>query len=95
MPAPLTAMLDLARTFPGFIDQTSYAAPDGERLTVVRWRDAETLAAWASDPRHRAIQARGRERWYEWYDMEVAEVVRTSGFVGEAVSPPASSAGAP
>ena len=81
-----TAMLDYARTFPGFIDQKSYSAADGERLTIVRWRDAESLAVWANDGRHRAIQAHGRERWYAWYDMEVAEVDRTSRFVRDTVS---------
>jgi heme-degrading monooxygenase HmoA len=74
------AMHAHARTFDGFIDQKSYTGADGERLTVVRWRDAASLAVWATDVRHRAVQATGRERWYEWYDMEVAELVRTSRF---------------
>ena len=90
-----TAMLDYARTFAGFIDQKSYAAADGERLTIVRWRDAESLAAWANDGRHRAIQAHGRDHWYEWYDMEVAEVDRTSRFVRDAGSAPSAAAPVP
>ena len=88
-----TAMLEYAGTFPGFVDQKSYTAGDGERLTIVRWRDAESLAVWANDPRHRTIQATGRDRWYEWYDMEVAEVTRTSRFVRDAVSSSRPSAG--
>ena len=31
-------------------------------------------------PRHAEAQRRGRERWYEFYEMEVAEVIRTSRF---------------
>ena len=32
-------MLERARAMPGFVDFTHYAAPDGERLAVVRWQD--------------------------------------------------------
>ncbi|HEX4439649.1 MAG TPA: antibiotic biosynthesis monooxygenase [Thermoanaerobaculia bacterium] len=73
-------MLEKARAAPGFVDVKSYTAADGERLTVVRWQDAETLRAWREDPAHREAQATGRRLWYEWYDMEVAEVVRESRF---------------
>lgn len=69
-----------ARSFPGFVDVKSFKAEDGERLTVVWWKDAETLAAWASDVKHRAAQQLGRTRWYEYYKMDVAEIVRVSNF---------------
>jgi heme-degrading monooxygenase HmoA len=74
-------MLDLARSAPGFVEMRSYKAEDGERLTVVRWKDHETLKAWREDLRHREAQEKGRERWYEYYAMEIAEVVRESRFV--------------
>ena len=70
----------LARTMPGFIDVKSYKAADGERLTVVWWQDAETLKGWREQVRHRVAQRTGRERWYEYSRMEVAEVTRTSVF---------------
>ena len=73
-------MLERARSAPGFVDVKSYTAADGERLTLVRWKDAETLRAWREDPAHREAQAAGRRLWYEWYDMEVAEIVRESRF---------------
>ena len=68
------------RTFPGFVDAKFYTGEDGERLTVVWWQDAETLAAWAGDLRHRAAQNEGREKWYDYYKMDVAEIVRVSNF---------------
>jgi len=74
------AMLAHARTFPGFVDVKSFKADDGERLTVVWWQDEETLKAWASDSKHRAAQHAGRERWYEYYKMDVAKIVRVSNF---------------
>jgi heme-degrading monooxygenase HmoA len=71
-------MLERARSAPGFVDVKSYTAEDGERLTVVRWKDHETLRLWREDPPHRVAQETGRRLWYEWYEMEVAEVTRTT-----------------
>ena len=73
-------MDDLARTMPGFIDVKSFKAEDGERLTVVWWQNEETLRAWREQARHRVAQRTGRERWYEYYKMDVAEVIRTNNF---------------
>ena len=73
-------MDDLARTMPGFIDVKSFKAEDGERLTIVWWQDEETLRAWREQARHRVAQRTGRERWYEYYKMDVAEVIRTNNF---------------
>ena len=73
-------MDDLARMMPGFIDVKSFKAEDGERLTVVWWQDEETLRAWREQARHRVAQRTGRERWYEYYRMDVAEVIRVNNF---------------
>jgi len=78
----------IARSAPGFIDLKSYTAQDGERLTVVRWRDAETLRAWRENARHREAQRTGRARWYAEYHIEVAELVRESKFTREGAAPP-------
>jgi heme-degrading monooxygenase HmoA len=73
-------MDDLARTMPGFVDVKSFKADDGERLTVVWWQDEETLRAWREQARHRVAQRTGRERWYEYYKLDVAEVIRANNF---------------
>ena len=73
-------MESLAKTMPGFIDVKSYLADDGERLTVVRWKDEETMRQWREHARHRIAQKAGRERWYAYYKLEVAEVIRESEF---------------
>ena len=78
-------MDDLARTMPGFIDVKSFKAEDGERLTLVWWQDEETLRAWREQARHRVAQRTGRERWYEYYKLEVAEVIRANNFDRPAV----------
>ena len=74
-----------ARSFDGFVDAKSFLAEDGERLTVVWWRDEASLKVWAADAKHRVAQERGRERWYEYYKMDVAEIVRVSNFDRSAV----------
>jgi heme-degrading monooxygenase HmoA len=72
---------------PGFVDVKSFKADDGERLTVVWWENEETLRAWREHARHRIAQRTGRERWYEYYKMDVAEVIRTSQFERKAETP--------
>jgi heme-degrading monooxygenase HmoA len=73
-------MLDAAKGMPGFIDVKSFKADDGERLTLVWWQDEETLRGWRTHARHLVAQQAGRERWYEYYDLDVAEVIRSKHF---------------
>ena len=79
----LAEMEEYVRTRPGFIAAKGFTAEDGERLTVVWWQDKETLAAWQHDLRHVQVKKAGRQNWYEYYKMEVAEVYRQSGFERE------------
>lgn len=71
---------ELVKHNPGFVAAKSYTAADGERLTVVWFRDAESLKQWRDVPEHRAAQATGREKWYEFYKMDVATVTRSINF---------------
>ena len=73
-------MVSTAQTMPGFIDVKSYKADDGERLTIVRWQDEETLSAWRQHPRHKIAQGLGRDRWYANFHLEVAHLTRSSEF---------------
>ena len=73
-------MDDLARKMPGFVDVKSFKAEDGERLTVVWWQDEATLKGWREQVRHRVAQRLGREKWYQYYKLEVAEVIRANAF---------------
>ena len=73
-------MLEAARTMPGFIDVKAFKAEDGERLTLVWWQDEETLRAWRTHARHLLAQRMGRERWYEYYKIEVGEILRGNEF---------------
>jgi heme-degrading monooxygenase HmoA len=73
-------MAETAKGMPGFIEVKGFTAEDGERLTLVWWQDRETLAAWRNHPRHQIAQQTGRSKWYEYYKIEVAEVIRDGVF---------------
>lgn len=73
-------MQALVRENPGFIAVKSYKAEDGERLTVVWWRDEESLREWRQNMRHRVAQENGRNSWYEYYKLEVATIHREKSF---------------
>jgi heme-degrading monooxygenase HmoA len=70
----------LVRQNRGFIDVKSYKAEDGERLTLVWWRDEDSLREWRELMRHRAAQNTGRKKWYQYYKLEVATITRTNNF---------------
>jgi heme-degrading monooxygenase HmoA len=70
----------LVRDNPGFVDVKHYTAEDGERLTVVWFQDKESLRAWREQPQHRVAQRTGRQKWYEYYKMDVATIERTTEF---------------
>src|SRR5690242_17242405 len=73
-------MLETAKGMPGFIDVKAFKADDGERLTLVWWQDEETLRGWRTHARHLIAQRLGRERWYEYYKIEVGEIIRSNDF---------------
>jgi heme-degrading monooxygenase HmoA len=73
-------MHSLVRENPGFVDVKHYKSDDGERLTMVWFKDKESLRAWRELPQHREAQRTGRQKWYEYYKMEVATIERVTGF---------------
>ncbi len=73
-------MLARARSMRGFIDFKSFKAADGERLSVIHWESQETMRVWSDDLRHMVAQRLGRERWYDYFHVEVADIVRSYAF---------------
>jgi len=73
-------MLTRARTMPGFVDFKSYRADDDERISVIHWESQELMRAWSTDVRHIVAQRLGRQKWYDYFHLEVAEVARTYSF---------------
>jgi heme-degrading monooxygenase HmoA len=79
-------MLELARAMPGFRSFKSFAAPDGERLSVIEFESEETLRAWREHPEHREAQRRGRVDFYSEYRLQSCQPLRESRFQKEATA---------
>ena len=68
------AMERAARAMPGFVDFKTFAADDGERVSIVVFDSIESHNAWRDEPDHRAAQQRGRKAWYAEYHIQVCEL---------------------
>ncbi|WP_372665388.1 antibiotic biosynthesis monooxygenase family protein [Amycolatopsis kentuckyensis] len=73
-------MGELGRVQPGYLGRESRTGADGRELTVLYYRDAESISRWQRHPEHLEAQRRGREQWYADYHIEVAKVERAYGF---------------
>ncbi len=65
---------------PGFISMKTFAADDGERVTVFQFEDLAAVDAWRADTEHQAAQQQGRAEFYAAYELIVAEVVRSARY---------------
>ncbi len=73
-------MRELAQAMPGFISIKTFAAPDGERVSLVEFDSEANHNAWRDHPAHREAQRLGRERFYSEYRIQVGQVERDYGF---------------
>src|ERR1044072_5718249 len=73
-------MASLGREQPGYLGRESRTSADGRELTVLYYRDAESIAAWKQHPEHLEAQRRGREQWSSDYRSELPKVERAYGF---------------
>jgi heme-degrading monooxygenase HmoA len=76
-------MSELAAKMPGHISHKSFAAEDGEWVTIVEFASEPELRAWREHPEHIDAQQKGRELYYSEYQIQVCEVVRESKFKAE------------
>ena len=83
-------MVELAQQQPGFLGLESVRGEDGIGITVSYWRDRAAIRAWRIDVEHLAAQQMGRQEFYSWYHIRVAEVVAHRTFDASAAvdSPP-------
>ena len=75
-----TRMEELVANQPGYLGVRSIRGPDGDGITVVFFESRETAAAWGQHPEHRAVMQRGRDAWYEDYEIYYAPVERAHSF---------------
>ncbi len=73
-------MNELAATMPGFISIKTFAADDGERVSIVEFASEAAHGAWRDHPEHREAQRLGRERFYAEFQVQVCTPVRRYAF---------------
>ena len=74
-------MVLLARHQPGFLGVESVRGDDGIGITVSYWVNRDAIANWRQQAEHLAAQALGRQEFYDWYRVRVAEVVAERTFI--------------
>ncbi len=70
----------IAVKMPGFISIKTFAAEDGERVSIVEFESAETMLAWRNQPDHREAQELGRQKIYSEYHIQVCQPIRDYSF---------------
>jgi len=86
-------MVLLARRQPGFLGVESVRGDDGIGITVSYWVDRDAIANWRQQADHLAAQALGRQEFYDWYRVRVAEVVAERAFIASNIVDAAEGAG--
>ena len=79
-------MVELAQATPGYISHKGFFAEDGERCTIVEFESEESQRAWRMNPEHREAQRKGRDVYYESFNLQVCELKRQSKFERDAAS---------
>lgn len=84
----------LARQNEGFVDLRRFVSEDGERLTLVRFRDAASQAVWRRTAEHVEVQKEGRATYYESYRIVILEQLRERAWTrdGGFAAPPGTEA---
>jgi heme-degrading monooxygenase HmoA len=73
-------MSALARTMPGYVSHKTFAADDGERVTIVEFADEASQRGWSTELRHVEAKKKGRADFYTDYKLQVCSVTRESVF---------------
>jgi heme-degrading monooxygenase HmoA len=73
-------MAERAAQQPGFVSFKTFAADDGERISIVEFANEAAQAAWRNHPEHREAQRLGRERFYAEFEVVVCAPLRRTPF---------------
>lgn len=72
-------MVELAAAQSGYLGTESCRGEDGFGITVSYWRSEADVAAWRRNSEHSVARQRGREQWYDHFEVRVARVERVYG----------------
>lgn len=72
-------MVHLAARQPGFLGIESVRGEDGFGITISYWTSLEAIADWKANAEHRVAQTKGKQSWYDHYEIRIAKVERAYG----------------
>jgi len=72
-------MVELASAQPGYLGIESVRGNDGFGITVSYWQDEADILNWKRNVEHSLARERGRNEWYEHFELRVAKVERAYG----------------
>jgi heme-degrading monooxygenase HmoA len=67
---------------PGFLGIESTRDATGFGITVAYFDSEQSIAGWRDNPEHAAARERGRNEWYEHFELRIARVERAYGGPG-------------
>lgn len=70
----------LSQSQPGFLGAESARDASGFGITISYWRDQESIANWRVQVEHLHAQKRGKNEWFQSFELRVAKVERASHF---------------
>jgi len=73
-------MVELATQQAGFISIKTFAADDGERVSIIEFESEAAHGAWRNHLEHREAQRLGRERFYSEFQIQICTPVRRYAF---------------
>ena len=76
-------MVALAQQQQGFLGLESVRGDDGIGITVSYWTDHEAIQNWGLQAEHVSVQAMGRQEFYQWYRIRIAEVFKDRSFLSD------------
>lgn len=50
-------------------------------ITVSYWKDLDAIVKWKNNVEHTEARNRGREQWYQQYQLRICKVEREYGFL--------------
>lgn len=76
-------MVELASQQSGYLGMNSVRDSQGQGITLSYWRDLASIQQWKQQLDHQQAQLLGREKWYQWYRVEVAKVEHRYQFLAD------------
>ena len=76
-------MVALAQQQQGFLGLESVRGNDGIGITVSYWTDREAIQNWGRHAEHVSVKAMGRQEFYQWYRIRIAEIFADKAFISD------------